>query len=84
MSATTLIRIAPYHYIHVLDNNTNVQRVENGPQTFTRQEHEKVVSGPNPMIIVPPRHYCVVLDPYIREDEKTKKPAYDQHGQVRI
>jgi major vault protein len=36
------------------------------------------------MIIVPPRHFCVILDPYIREDEKTKKAAVDQHGQVRV
>jgi major vault protein len=29
-----------------------------GPQTFTRQEHEVVVSGPTQMILVPPRHFC--------------------------
>jgi hypothetical protein len=32
-----VIRIKPYHYIHVLDNNTNVTRVEVGPNTYTRQ-----------------------------------------------
>ena len=34
---THVIRIKPLQYIHVLDNNTNVSRVEVGPQTFTRQ-----------------------------------------------
>ncbi|ELR15365.1 Major Vault Protein repeatcontaining protein [Acanthamoeba castellanii str. Neff] len=33
-----VIRIKPYHYIHVLDNNTNVTRVEVGPNTYTRQD----------------------------------------------
>jgi len=33
----SVIRIKPYHYIHVLDNNANVTRVEVGPQTFTRK-----------------------------------------------
>ena len=32
-----VIRIKPYHYIHVLDNNSNVTRVEVGPNTYTRQ-----------------------------------------------
>lgn len=36
-----LYRIAPYHYIHVLDQNTNVTRVEAGPLTFIRQDNEK-------------------------------------------
>ncbi len=33
----SVIRIKPYQYIHVLDNNANVTRVEVGPQTFTTQ-----------------------------------------------
>lgn len=80
----TLIRVPPFQYIHVLDNNTNVQRVELGPQTFTRQDHEKVVLQPNPMIVVPPRHFCIISEPYVRTDEKTKEPAMNDYGQVRL
>lgn len=80
----SLIRVAPYYYIHVLDNNTNTQRLEVGPQTFTRQDHEKVVVPPSPMIIVPPRHYCIIKDPYIRKDEATKEPLTDDFGQVKL
>jgi len=32
-----VIRIKPYSYIHVLDNNTGVTRVVEGPKTFTKQ-----------------------------------------------
>ncbi len=46
-------RIPPYHYIHVLDQNTNVTRLEIGPKTFVRQDNESVIIGPEKMITVP-------------------------------
>jgi major vault protein len=67
MSDPAVIRIKPFYYIHVLDNNTNVTRVELGPKTFTRQDHEKLISGPDPMIMVPPRHYCIISNPVQRD-----------------
>ena len=65
-SGASVIRIKPYHYIHVLDNNTNVTRVEVGPKTFTRQDHEIVIAGPEPMVMIPPRHYCIIANPVVR------------------
>jgi hypothetical protein len=41
------VRIPPYHFLHVLDQNLNVTRVELGPKTFVRQDHEKVLLGPS-------------------------------------
>jgi major vault protein len=82
MSEPAVIRIKPFYYIHVLDNNTNVTRVENGPQTFTRQDHEKVVAGPEPMIMIPPRNFCIIANPVMR-DEKGN-PLLDSNGQVRL
>ena len=64
---TAVIRIKPYFYIHVLDNNKNVTRVVEGPATFTRQDHEKLIEGPSPMITVPPRHYCIIQNPVVRD-----------------
>jgi major vault protein len=66
MSNDSVIRIKPQHYIHVLDNSTNVTRVVVGPYTFTRQEQERVVLGPNPMIMIPPRHYCIIQNPVVK------------------
>ena len=37
-----VVRLKPYQYIHVHDNNTNCSRVVVGPTTFTKQEHEQV------------------------------------------
>lgn len=82
MSDSSVIRIKPYHFVHVLDNNTNVTRVEVGPQTFTRQDHEKVVFGPEPTIMVPPRHYCIIGNPIVKD--KDGKPVGDSHGQVKL
>lgn len=66
MAEAQVIRIKPHHYIHVLDQTNNVTRVCVGPMTFTRQEQERVVSGPNQMIMIPPRHYCIIQNPAFR------------------
>jgi len=78
----SVIRIKPLYYIHVLDNNTNVTRVIVGPNTFTRRDHEKVVSGPDPMITLPPRFFCRIANPAVRDDKG--EPVCDKYGQVRI
>ena len=58
-----VVRIGPFHYIQVLDTNSNITRVEVGPLTFVRQEHEKVVVAPVKMIHLPPMHYCIIKNP---------------------
>lgn len=78
----SVIRIKPNYFIHVLDNNSNVTRVMVGPRTFTRQEHEKIVSGPDEMVTVPPRHFCKIGNPVIRD--KGGNPVIDELGQVRV
>lgn len=77
-----MFRIPPYHYIHVLDQTTNVTRLEVGPATFVRKDNEMVVSGPQKMITVPPRHYCVVLNPVMRDQDG--QILLDNVGQVRL
>jgi major vault protein len=51
-------RIPPYYYIHVLDQNTNVTRLEIGPKTFIKQDNETVTVGPEKMITVPYVNCC--------------------------
>ena len=70
------------YYVHVLDNNTNVTRVVVGPQTFTRKDHGKVVSGPEAMVTLPPRYYCRIANPVVRD--AAGAPQYDRYGQVRV
>jgi major vault protein len=52
-----------------------------GPKTFTRQDHQSVVGGPTAMIMVPPRHYCIIENPVVRENGQVIR---DKNGQVRL
>merc|ERR1712137_372524 len=78
----SVFRIKPYHYIHVFNTNTGVTDVVNGPRTFTRQEHEKVLSGPSPMVIIPPRNYCIISNPVIRDENG--EPVRNEHGNFKL
>ncbi|CAJ1076490.1 major vault protein [Xyrichtys novacula] len=78
----SIIRIPPHHYIHVLDQNTNIARVEIGPLTYIRQDNERVLFSPVRMIMVPPRHYCVVANPVARDEES--QVLFDQSGQAKL
>jgi major vault protein len=82
MADAQVIRIKPHHYIHVLDQVTNVTRVQTGPFTFTRAEQERVVSGPSAMIMIPPRHYCIIQNPVVRDAEG--KPLAATNGQIKV
>eukprot|EP01104_Vermistella_antarctica_P010585 TRINITY_DN2835_c0_g1_i1.p1 TRINITY_DN2835_c0_g1~~TRINITY_DN2835_c0_g1_i1.p1 ORF type:complete len:1000 (+),score=216.38 TRINITY_DN2835_c0_g1_i1:372-3002(+) len=95
MSQPSVIRLKPYTFIHVLDNNSGVTLLKKGPQTFTRQDHEKVLGGPFEMIAIPPRHYCRILNPVLRDSSKKVEeeedenlgevpPVFDAHGNVRL
>lgn len=64
-----VIRLSPYYYIHVLDNNENITSVEMGPKTFIRKDHETISLSPTPMVNIPPRHYCIVGNPCVRDKE---------------
>jgi len=78
----SLFRIPPYYYLHVLDQNTNVTRIEIGPQTFIRQDNERVVLGPDRMVTVPPRHYCIIENPVVRSAEGAV--VLDKSGQAKL
>jgi len=78
----SVFRIPPYFYIHVLDQTTNVTRVEIGPQTFVRKDNEQVLMSPEKMVIVPPRHYCIIQNPVIRTEDG--EVVTDDLGQVRL
>ena len=62
-----VVRIGPYEYIHVLDRNSNVTRLETGPQVFVRKENEKIVTAVLKYVTIPPRHYCTIRNPVVKE-----------------
>ncbi|XP_041094651.1 major vault protein [Polyodon spathula] len=82
MSDESIIRIPPHHYIHVLDQNSNIARVETGPKTYIRQDNERVLFAPVKMTMVPPRHYCVIQNPVLRDADG--RVEFDQLGQAKL
>lgn len=77
-----VIRLKQHQYIHVLNNNTNVTSGIVGPKVFTRQEHEKVLFAPQPCVAIPPRSYCRIRNPCVRDDKGA--PLTDEYGQVKL
>jgi len=55
--------------LHLLNRNTNVTTLHVGPDTLVPLEHEKVVLGPEKMVIVPSRQYAIILNPVVRKDD---------------
>ncbi|KAG8431435.1 hypothetical protein GDO86_018720 [Hymenochirus boettgeri] len=82
MSEESIIRIPPYFYIHVLDQNSNISRVETGPKTYIRQDNERVLYHPKRMVMVPPRHYCVIQNPVQRDTQN--QVLFDDVGQAKL
>eukprot|EP00299_Pterocystis_sp_00344_P018641 c9301_g1_i1.p1 GENE.c9301_g1_i1~~c9301_g1_i1.p1 ORF type:complete len:847 (-),score=185.09 c9301_g1_i1:53-2536(-) len=77
-----VIRVPPFYFLHVLDANKSITRVERGPKTFVREDHEKVLLGPEPMIIIPPRNYCIVSNPVVRAEDGSV--VTDGYGQAKL
>ncbi|XP_013774778.1 major vault protein-like isoform X1 [Limulus polyphemus] len=78
----SIYHIPPYYYLHVLDQTTNVTRVEVGPQNYIRKNNERIIFGPGRMVIVPPRHYCVIQNPVVHDVDNSIQ--YDAAGQVKL
>lgn len=77
-----VIRLKPQQFIHILNNNTGVTRLEVGPQTITLQDHERLILEPQPMIVIPPRHYCKIASPVLLNESGL--PLTDVHGQIKL
>ncbi len=57
-------------------------RLEIGPKTFFKQDNETISVGPEKMISIPPRHYCIVENPIMKNE--TGEVQFDENGQVRL
>ncbi|KEG12389.1 major vault protein [Trypanosoma grayi] len=77
-----IIRIKRHHYVHLLDNNTNVTRCIVGPLVYTRKGHERCLFEPLPCIVVPPRCFCVVQNPCVRDE--AGQPVLEANTSVRL
>jgi len=83
------LHIPPMYFLHLIDTNTNVSRVECGPKTLTIPANEMRCYGPVKMLQIPPQFYCVIENPVIRNPNGSIKldpfgQASLQHGQIEV
>ncbi|KAF7255335.1 hypothetical protein EG68_07304 [Paragonimus skrjabini miyazakii] len=81
MVVQNILSIPPYHYVHVLDLNSNIQSLVLGPKSYVCKEHEKFACEPRKMISLSPMEYCVIENPVVTENGV---PVVDQNGQVKL
>ncbi|OMJ67036.1 hypothetical protein SteCoe_35901 [Stentor coeruleus] len=76
--ADNSIRIPPLYYVHILDLNTNLTRVIEGPLTYALKDNERLASGKSPlkMVQIPPRCYCIVHNPVIKLKNKIVEDSF--------
>lgn len=77
-----VIRLKPFEYVHIANNNSNTTEMKVGPATVTTQDHETIVEGPSKMLLVPPRQYCVIADPVVKN--KDGEAVRDKSGQFKL
>ncbi|CBY25003.1 unnamed protein product [Oikopleura dioica] len=78
----SVVRVPAYFYIHVIDNNTNVARLEKGPQTFVPKNNEQIILDPTKYVTIPPRSYAVIQNPVDRDENGDVKK--DEYGAVML
>jgi len=79
-----IYRLRPYFYLHVLDTNTNITSLVVGPKSFVRRDHEQVKKENTQMINLPPRSYCVVKNPALRDADGNVLKTDDGQYQLRF
>lgn len=86
-TSETIIRLSPWEYAHILDENDNITQLLVGPQTRTLATSETLVKPVTEFHVVPRGSYCVVENPHAEVvDPATgrKVPELDKDGQVKI
>lgn len=79
-----VIKVPRYHYVVILDNNSNVSRCCVGPLVLSKMEHETCLFDvPKPCIGVPAGHFCIIRHP-CKRDAVTGEVVLDSIGQVQL
>lgn len=72
------IKLEPYMYIHILDLNTNLKRLEEGPKTLFKLDHEEITLAPTKMIKLAPTSYVIIQNPIVLDAHR--KPVHNADG----
>lgn len=75
------IKLEPYTYIHILDLNTNLTRLEEGPKTLYRMDHEEIVLPSTKMIKLAPKSCVIIKNPVVLDEKK--RPVSNNDGTLK-
>jgi len=77
--STQVICISPFHYVEILNKNTNKIRLVEGPLNLPLKEDETLLTEtPIPMFVIPNLHYIGIKNPVCRD--KDNKVIFDDQG----
>jgi major vault protein len=77
--STQVICIPPFHYIEILNKNTNKIRLIEGPLNLPLKEDEDLLTKtPIPMVVIPNLKYIGIKNPVCRD--KDNKVIFDEQG----
>ncbi|KEG06436.1 putative major vault protein [Trypanosoma grayi] len=83
--ADQVIRLQPYEYVHILDNNTSKVLLVEGPCCFTLLDHH-VNLHPTVQrhVVIPPCHFCEVENPVLLPVDGEEPVCRVGHREVRL
>jgi len=67
MSNLKFLAIPPYHYVHIMDTETNITSLEEGPKNLTLTIDKKQIGDVNKMLVIPSNQYFEILNPVARD-----------------
>ncbi|KEG12747.1 major vault protein [Trypanosoma grayi] len=79
----TVLRLEPYEYAHITNENSNTTEAVVGPQTRTLLSDERITKPRTPFHVLPRGYYCCIENPHMRAEDGVT-PVIDSYGQVKV
>ncbi|KAF5218546.1 hypothetical protein C3747_283g12 [Trypanosoma cruzi] len=80
-----VVRLEPYEYVHILDNNTCKVTLLEGPCCITLLDHlVNLHKNAQQHIVIPPNHYCEVRNPVVLSPDGGEPTYRMGHREVRL
>ena len=79
------VRLKPNEYIHVYNPTTQITRAQLGPCLINDTQDSRVIQDrPQPFVVVPNNHYCVVANPVDVDEAGRPVNEHDSSKQVPV
>ncbi|KPI87757.1 putative major vault protein [Leptomonas seymouri] len=82
-----LLRLPPFHYTHLTNENNNTTELIIGPVTRPIASHETIVLPPTSFVTLSPTQFCLIANPHrsaVNPITGAMEPVRDAYGQVQV